>query len=40
MTDIYDKLENWMKETGLDQTLPSAYSIWKKGEFISDDGGT
>jgi serine O-acetyltransferase len=30
MTDIYDKLENWMKETGLDQTLPSAYSVWKK----------
>ena len=30
MTDIYDKLENWMKETGLNQTLPSAYSIWKK----------
>jgi len=30
MSDIYDKLENWMKETGLDQTLPSAYSIWKR----------
>ena len=30
MSDIYDKLENWMKEIGLDQTLPSAYSVWKK----------
>lgn len=36
--DVYDRLENWMHEMGLDEHLPSAYSLWKKANFYMLNG--